>query len=135
MSRTTPALLKTVIEVDEQSFSDANLEVFITVANELVTEFCAEAGFTDVRLELIERYLACHFYAIRDPRASSESAGVSVSYLNPSVGMYFEGTTFGQQALLLDTSGALAALSKSTKDGGKGTVGVTWLGTEAEEEE
>ncbi len=127
MARTTADAVDDIVEVD----SAIDLTPFITVANELVTECCASAvpAYTDTRLELIERYLAAHFYVIRDPRASSESAGVSKSYLNPNVGMAIHGTKEGQQALLLDTAGGLAALSKRTEAGGSKSIGVTWLGT------
>ena len=134
MARTTPTNIGKIVEVDNSVSVD--LEPFITAANELVTECCAGAGYSDARLELIERYLAGHFYVIRDPRVSSESAGVSASYLNPSVGFNLKGTKEGQQALSLDTAGGLAALSTRLEEGHKkSSVGITWLGTETEEEE
>ena len=87
MARTTKAYIATIIELDDSIVpNDAAMEPFITVANELVTEVCTgDAGpttaYTASRLELIERWLAAHFYAIRDPRVSSEGAGgVSASY-------------------------------------------------------
>lgn len=126
--RTTAALVKTIIEVDENISSD--LVPFITVANELVTECCADAGYTDARLELIERWLAAHFYSVRDPRAKTESAGsVGATYFG-EVGKNLSLTFHGQQAMLLDTEGGLAALNASIAAGGKRTVGVTWIGTE-----
>lgn len=131
MARTTPENVGKVVELDE----DIDLTVFIEMANELVTQLCVGKGYTDTRLELIERWLAAHFYVIRDPRASSESAGVSQSYLNPNVGMMIQGTKEGQQALLLDTAGGLASLSKASEDGKGRTVGVTWIGTESEDSE
>ena len=126
MARTTPENIEKIVEVDE----DIDLEVFILMANELTTECCGESGYTDARLELIERWLAAHFYVIRDPRTSSESAGVSASYRNPNVGMEIQGTKEGQQALLLDTAGGLAALSKRTESGGIRAASVSWLGTD-----
>ena len=129
MPRTTAIDVADIVEVD----SDIDLTVFILMANELVTEVCSDSEYSDVRLELIERWLAAHFYVIRDPRASSESAGVSQSYALPSVAMSFQGTKEGQQALLLDTDGNLAALGARTTSGGKkSSIGVTWLGTEAD---
>ena len=133
--RTNAANVKAIIEVDASIIVlDADLDPFIITANELVTEICTGTKngptpvYTAVRLELIERWLSSHFYAIRDPRAKSEKAGsVGVSYrgktdLNLSL------THYGQQAMMLDTNGGLSRLDK-----GKGiTATVLWLGTAKE---
>ena len=132
MARTNATNVKAIIEVDSSIIvSDSDLDPFINVANELVTEMCTGANGPDTdysvtRLEYIERWLSAHFYAIRDPRAKSEKAGsVGVSY-DTKVGMNLSLTTYGQQAMMLDTNGGLARLDK-----GKGVnVGVTWLGKE-----
>jgi hypothetical protein len=129
MARTTEENVGKVVELDD----DIDVDPFITMANELVTEACADSDYSDARLELIERWLAAHFYVVRDPRSSSESVGVSMSYLNPNIGMMLHGTKEGQQALMLDTAGGLAALSKQMEAGSARTVGLTWLGTENDE--
>lgn len=133
MARTTPELVAGIIEVDSVSIPD--LTPFIDVANAIVTEVCVPEEYDDTRLELIERWLSAHVYALRDPRTSSESAGVSASYQLPAYGMNFQGTSYGQMALLLDTKGGLAALSKRTENGKKAIVGVTYLGTSDDTEE
>lgn len=124
--RTTANDVKAIIEVDSAAIPD--LTPFITAANELVTEVCVPLGYTAARLAMIETWLAAHFYAIRDPRYASESAGVSASYQH-QVGLNLAVTTYGQQAMLLDTMGGLASLSKRAERGVKKRVGVTWLGT------
>jgi hypothetical protein len=130
--RTTAALVKGIIEVDEDSIPD--LDPFILTANELVTECCGSAGYTATRLELIERWLAAHFVAIRDPRLASEQAGVSARYQH-KVGLILQVTTYGQQAMTLDTAGGLAALSKRAEEGKTKSVGITWLGTDLDEDD
>lgn len=130
--RTTAALVKGIIEVDEDTIPD--LDPFILTANELVTECCGSAGYTATRLELIERWLASHFYAIRDPRLAAETAGVSARYQH-KVGLIFSVTTYGQQAMTLDTAGGLAALSKRTEEGKAKSVGITWLGTDLDDDD
>lgn len=137
MARTTQAAVEAIIEVDEDAVAD--LTPFIDAANELVTEICAPvATYTAARLELIERWLAAHFYAVRDPRVASEGVkGVTASYQH-RVGLHLAVTTYGQQAMLLDTNGGLAALSKRMEEGTvTPTVGVTWLGEDydADDEE
>jgi len=131
MARTNATNVKAIIEVDSSIVpADSDLDPFINTANELVTELCTgtqgpSTAYSVTRLELIERWLAAHFYAIRDPRAKSERAGsVGVSY-QEKVDLNFAVTTYGQQAMMLDTNGALARLNK-----GKGVgIQILWLGS------
>lgn len=126
MARTTAVLVRGIIETDDTSIPD--LDPFIEVANELVTELCTDSSYSTTRLELIERWLSAHFYAIRDPRPSSEKAGpVSVNY-QYKVDLNLYVTTYGQQAAILDTAGNLAALNKRMKDGTKSSPTLVWLG-------
>ena len=131
MARTTAEEVAGVVEVDET----ISLTPFITIANELVTELCTDSDYTDVRLELIERWLAAHFYLIRDQAVAQEQAGpVQVQY-QFKIGMFLTQTKQGQTALALDTAGNLAALSKRMEDGEPGRIGFTWLGTDYDTEE
>lgn len=133
--RTNATNVKAIIEVDSSIIvSDSDLDAFITTANELVTEICTGTTngptpvYTATRLELIERWLTAHFYAIRDPRAKSEKAGsVGVSYRGKT-DLNLALTHYGQQAMMLDTNGGLSRLDK-----GKGlTATVLWAGTAKE---
>jgi len=124
MARTTEESVQGIIEHD----ATISLTPFIEVANALVTELCTDDSYDDTRLELIERWLSAHFYAIRDPRAESEKAGsVSVKYQS-KVELGFDVTHYGQMAMRLDTAGGLAALNVQAKKGGKKTVSATWGG-------
>lgn len=131
MARTTPEAVAVIVEVDTDAAPD--LAPFIALANELVTEVCADAAITPAystaRLEMIERYLAAHFYVVRDPRVSSETAGPVQASYKFNVGLILQGTKEGQQALLLDTKGGLARLSKALEKGVQKQVSATWLGT------
>jgi hypothetical protein len=123
--RTTPSLVAGIIEVDPS----IDLDPFILTASELVTEVCAIASYTVGRLELIERWLAAHFYAIRDPRTTQERAGSVGANFESKVDLNLALTRYGQQAMMLDTQGGLAALNKSILSGGSRVASVTWLGT------
>ncbi len=102
--RTTEAQVASIIDTE----SDISLEPFIATANSLVTGLCTNSGYDDTRLELIERYLAAHFYTLREPRSVSEGAGpVNTSYQS-SVGLGLNTSHYGQMAKLLDTAGNLA---------------------------
>lgn len=123
MARTTEAQIEGICEVSEGT----DLAPFIEVANDLVTEICVPAGYSAVRLELIERWLAAHFYCVFDPRTQSESAGVSESY-EGSAAMHLNRTRYGQQAMLLDTAGGLAKLNANANKGAVTRASISWLG-------
>lgn len=129
MSRVTAVELRKIIEVDAL-FRDTQLIPFMEMSHELVDELCLDSGYTEARLTKIETWLAAHFYAIRDPRSTQESAGVSAQY-ESRVDLNLALTRYGQQVLLLDTGGNFAALNIQARDGkNKGYVQTTWLGTE-----
>lgn len=136
MPRTTEEAVALLAEVDEL----IDLSPFIETASAFVEEVCATALDSDgndyydaTRLELIERWLAAHFYKIRDPQVENEAAS-GISQKNATkVELGFNLTHWGQMALRLDTYGGLAALEETTKAGaGRPTFGILWLGTPQE---
>lgn len=107
MARVTSDEVKKIIDIDS---SITDLSPFITIANLLVTDKLAGSGQSEDLLKEIERWLAAHFVAIRDPRAKSESiGGISITYAG-NTGEGFRSTLYGQTALSLDTTGILAKL-------------------------
>lgn len=135
MARTTATQVKQIIEVDTGIIaSDADLDPFIDVANELVTEMCTgdngpDTDYTSSRLELIERWLTAHFYAVRDPRSRNEKVDVlSVSY-EGKTGLGLDHTRYGQQVKMLDTNGGLARMDYANKKGGARGASLTYIGT------
>jgi len=129
--RTSYAAVALLIDVDSTISTD--LAPFIEVANSLVTDVCTnyDTPYTDAKLELIERWLSAHFYAVRESRASEQRA-VSVSrILQSKVDLGLDVTHYGQQAKLIDTEGGLAALDGRLKSGkAKVTPGISWLGVD-----
>lgn len=127
MPRTTAAAVREIKAVDA---SVASLDPFITAANLLVTRACGSVeGMTEEMLTEIERWLAAHFASILDPQVASEAAGpVSASY-QYSLGKNLGSTMYGAQALALDWSGNLAAISKRAETGKPQRVSVLFVGT------
>lgn len=127
--RTTSVAVAKLVEVDE----DFDLEQFIDVANELVTEVCVPAGYSDHRLELIERWLSAHFYQILDQGTVAEKVGSIRQQFKSKVDLGFDVTHYGQQVMRLDTAGGLARLNNRIKKG-LGSVnlpaGIRWLGSD-----
>jgi hypothetical protein len=132
MARVTAADVEELVDVD----SSISLTPFITAANELVTELCTDSGYTDTRLALIEGWLSAHFYLIRDQAVASENArgGIGVTY-QYKIGLMLAQTKQGQTAMMLDTAGNLAALSKRMEDGEPASVSFTWLGEDYDTED
>lgn len=120
MPRTTDTDVRTVIELDAAFVTTAH----ILTANELVTEYCVAAGYSDTRLELIERWLAAHFCAIQQQISASEGAGSVTQSFQYRLGLNLAVTMWGQQALILDTAGGLAGASKAAEEGKRKTVGI-----------
>lgn len=107
---------------------DIDLTPFIEFASELVDEVCTDSGYTDTRLEMIERLLAAHLAAVNDPRTTLEHAGTVRVFFEGKSGLGLDFTRYGQQAKLWDTKGNLAALDENMKNGGAKGIGITWLG-------
>ncbi len=128
--RTNAAAVKKIIEVDDTAVPD--LDPFIEVASMLVDEIITtvEGGYTSPQAELIERWLAAHFYAVRDNRIDTEKAG-PVSQKNQfRVGLNLNVTIYGQQAMVIDFKGGLAIINKKAEQGLRTTIGLLWAGTE-----
>ena len=134
MPRTTRAQIATIVELDEDiAPDDISMQAFIIPANELVTEGSTGASgpgtpYTEDRLELIERWLAAHFYTNRVPLVTHETAGGMGETKAVETGIGFENSIFGQTAMRLDTNGGLARLNHNSKKGAA-RAGATWLGT------
>jgi len=122
--RTTDELVQGIIEVD----SNIVLDPFMTAANALINTIATDSGHSEEGLQLIETWLAAHFYAMRDPRSVQEAAGdVQVTYQS-KVDLNLSTSHYGQMAMVLDTSGLLRQLNKGP--GNIKTISVTWVGKE-----
>jgi hypothetical protein len=110
-ARTTSTAIAGIIEVDEEFL----LDPFIETANALVNEVCLDSDYSDELLELIERWLAAHFYCMIDPRSRQEAVrGIQESFEGRS-GLGLQYSRYGQQTLVLDHKGNLAAVNNGKK--------------------
>jgi len=123
--RTTAGAVAGIISVDP----NISLIPFINAAAAMVTKHCAVfTDYTSEELELIERYLAAHFYTLIDPRPTQETAGKVSRWLQSKVGLGLSTSHYGQMAMRLDWRGGLASLDARTAKGGARTVGISWMG-------
>lgn len=113
--RTEASKIRKILKV---SNSVPSLDPFIETASNVVDTHCTASGYSDATLELIERWLSAHFVILYDRRRASEKIGpLSTSYESGDLGMGLKATAYGQQALILDHKGSLAALQKQLEGG------------------
>lgn len=111
MARVTDSEVKAIIDTSRDTTP------FINNANLLITEILANSGLSTDRLKMIELYLSAHFVAVTEEKGGLTSSKVGNSS-DSFGGDYTQGlnlTRYGQQAVLLDTSGLLAGMATPKK--------------------
>ncbi len=111
MARTTPDEVREIYDTDK---TDEQIEVWINIASEIVTDNLSDCGYTDAQLEEIERQLTAHLMTdTYTPTKKSEKLGeASVTYA-ASFGSGLTSTSYGKTLRILDTCGVLGSLGKS----------------------
>src|SRR3989304_2789979 len=102
--RVTPAEVQEIID------TTIALDPFITAANLTVDQHLLNHGLSAALLKEIERWLAAHLAAMRDPRASAESLGDASSTYEGQSGLGLDPTRHGPQGKGLAPTGTLATL-------------------------
>ena len=108
------ALRCTVAEIQDTldtSLSVAQLLVCMGTASTLVDTYLASSTLSLALLKEIERYLSAHFVCIREPlftEARSQGEGFTFQRAKAEGGL--KETSYGRQALLLDSTGILEGL-------------------------
>lgn len=124
MARTSAALIGGIIEVE----TGVSLDPFIKAAAILVDKVAAKNILSKETLKVIETWLAAHFYCMRDPRTVSEKAGQVQASYQSKVDLFLSNSNYGQQAIVLDTTGTLRAINAGVRP-----ARLLWLGTPIEE--
>lgn len=110
-----------VKEIIDTALSEAAVGPFLTVANLLVDRVEAaitSAGweaYSAALLKEIERWLAAHFVAVRDPRISMSVVGAGQTRYHGQSKIRLDHTPYGQQVMLLDHYGVLSQMSESQR--------------------
>lgn len=129
MARTSPVLVKKILE--EHYNGKSSLDPFIQTAGSLVDKVSTnDTGslLSSSDLELIERWLAAHFYWHSDQILRSEADGRASGAYQGRTEMIFLSSHYGQTALALDVTGYLAYLQRQAQEGRKRATAV-WGGT------
>jgi hypothetical protein len=126
--RTSSGAVKGILLRDYDGKAD--LTPFIATASAMVDQVVYYAQrkvipffHSATLLELIERWLAAHYYACSDQPFSQKSTEGASGGFQGKTADFIQGTKYGQTALRLDVSGVLEALDRRKVAGG------FWAGT------
>ncbi len=110
MARVTSSEVKGLIK------TNFDVDPFIAIATLMVDESLVNQSLSDARLTQIELWLAAHFVAVAEERGAlvSSEKGESKEEYEIKVGEGLNMTRFGQQVLMLDTTGILAEQGTNT---------------------
>lgn len=99
------------------SLEDTVIEAYMTAAFNFMTDVFANSSLSETILTEIERWLTAHFIAsVRERISKEEGAGGAYIKYAGEYGSNLMGTSYGQTAIMMDTSGALAAASAVKKN-------------------
>ena len=119
MSRVKTAGVKVLIDTEL-----VDLSVFIQAASVQVDTIAALGTLSAAVLKEIERWLAAHYVSMRVRQDAKATMGDTSHTYEGKTGMGLLSTRYGQQAVLLDTTGTLA-------NAGKQRAKMTYLGASA----
>lgn len=129
MPRTTAQLVQGLLIADYDTKNNPDLTPFINTASIMVDTVVLQGASKGIVLsgtesEMIERWLAAHYYAVNDkPYQSKSTEGASASFVGQTA-MYLEATLYGQTAMRLDRSGVLNNIGGKQRN----VAGGFWLG-------
>ncbi len=107
--RSTVEDVKMIIDT---SLEDPVIEAYMTAAYNFMTDVFVGTTLSETILTEIERWLTAHFIAsVRERISKEEGAGGAYIRYAGEYGSNLSGTAYGQTAIMMDTSGALAAAS------------------------
>ena len=127
MARTNEDAVALIIQVDRTIITD--FDPFMASADIIVDNVVAVAPIpSDARLELVARYLAAHFIAIAQGQIQMEKVKSIQQQFATYVDKGFAITHWGSTAMMVDTTGRLAAFHTRLMEGG-GVKQFFWAGT------
>lgn len=106
-----------VFEIITTTLTD--IDVFIDQANLIVTAYLGDSNLSDTVLKEIERNVAAHMLSAQDPRVKSTKVDVLSETYTGTFGAGLASTPYGQNAMLLDSTGLLKRMSEK---GGKRSI-------------
>ena len=126
-ARVTDVEVRKIIKVK----ASEDVSAFINTAHLLIETVCVPPGtYDEVRLKEIELWLSAHFVNINFRRTVRDRVEDAERWFEPGkVDLGLKVTWYGQQVLLLDTDGYLAALNEDNLAAKKVKKNIIWLGS------
>lgn len=129
----TPDQVEAIIDEEhliERTGADSSdpygLQPFIDTAEAFTAEALSGAGIGASLLEQINIWIAAHFYVVSNPMLARQEIGDGEDEYQYKLGLNFQVTTYGQQALVLDYTGTLATINDQKT---KHNVSLEWFGS------
>lgn len=120
MARTIDAKVIEILGPNYNSKTRPSLARFIDTAASLVNWVVTQdvdGLMNSDSLELVERWLAAHFYAHSDQLYQSKNTSGAGATFQGQTAMILKSTQYGQTAMLLDVTNSLAMRSKNAENG------------------
>lgn len=138
-ARTDPAHVQAILVKDYDAVNQVDLTPYIATASAVVDRVVSDAqtkknitlsdgphlvagDSIGTEAELIERWLAAHFYAVSDKPYTQKSTDKASASFNGQTAQGFEATLYGQMAMRVDWSQCLRNLDQQQRARG------VWLG-------
>lgn len=120
MSRTSTANVALILGPHYVSGSSPDLQAFIDTATLIIDRVvtCATAKGVTIssdEAEMIERYLAAHYFTHADQLYQSKSTNGASGSFQGQTGKGIESSQYGMTALQIDPSGCLNAITKAQR--------------------
>jgi ATP phosphoribosyltransferase len=133
MARTSSILVQGVLAAGGDYNGSTDLTPYIDAASIIVSRIATCAtnrgiSLSTEELEIIERWLAAHAYAMSDQPYLEKETERARGKFQGQTKMHFEATKYGQMAMDLDYSGCLSVLNS------RKFVRVDWLGKRGSEQ-
>lgn len=112
MARATEAEVNDIIST---TLTLEEITPFLRTADTIVDNTLSSENYGTETEKQIVIWLAAHLVAIRDPRKSRTKIGDGDDTYQGKTGMGLNHTSYGQQVMLLDHHGVLAAISSSKR--------------------
>jgi hypothetical protein len=109
----TRASEQEVKEIIDTALTVDQITPFLRAANRLINDALADEGYGAELLHEIECWLTAHFIASRDPRTLSETIGDASATFWGTSGLGLNGTSYGQNVMLLEHHGKLAQITEA----------------------
>lgn len=137
MARTSTDSVIALIADNYDSEYSAVMTAAVETAHALTNQLDARdtsGKLSDADLELIERYLAAHFYGNTDQFFATKQTGPSGGSFQGGTTMNLGGTKYGQTAMVLDVTNWLSKRNAEVSEGSVRSASVSWLGVPKEED-